>query len=62
MFFGWRPFQFFNALDALVAQIIYFVEKLPEEWTANWEELKAESPRAWNDIPGTSVNPSRLRD
>ena len=54
MVFGSRPFHFFSDIDALVAQMINFVEELPVEWTAEWERLKKKSGDNWDHISSTS--------
>ena len=51
-----RPFQFLSEIDVLVAQMINFVEKLPVEWTAEWDRLKKNSRHNWDHIPSMSLS------
>lgn len=41
--------------------MINFVEELPVEWTAEWERLKNNSGRKWEDIPGTESSKLEAR-
>lgn len=52
MIMGTIPFQFLGDVDVLVAQMIHFVEDLPEEWKPEWERMKKRSGRNFDDIPG----------
>lgn len=42
---GKRPFQWLWDVDYLVAQMIHFVEDLPDEWRLKWAEIKQEAGR-----------------
>ena len=49
---GKRPFQWLWDVDRLVAQMIHFVEDLPDEWRPKWAGMKREAGRKHEDIPG----------
>ncbi|KAH6846962.1 kinase-like domain-containing protein [Chaetomium sp. MPI-CAGE-AT-0009] len=48
---GNRSFQWLFYEDNLVAQMIHFVEDLPDEWRLKWAEMKREAGRKHDDIP-----------
>ncbi|KAK4138477.1 kinase-like protein [Trichocladium antarcticum] len=50
---GKRPFQWLWDVDYLAAQMIHFVEDLPDEWRHKWAEMKEAAGRKHEDIPGT---------
>jgi len=49
---GKRPFQWLWHVDYLVAQMIHFVEDLPDEWRLKWAKMKQEAGRKHEDILG----------
>ncbi len=41
-------------MDFLVAQMIHFVEDLPDEWQLKWAEMKEAAGGEHEDIPGAA--------
>lgn len=54
MIFGGKPFMAFQDDTFLVAQMINFVEDLPEEWKETWLKMKEKSENSY-DIPGEQI-------
>ena len=44
--------MYLGDMDFLVAQMIHFVEDLPDEWRPQWEEMQKSTGRIRDDIPG----------
>ncbi|KAK4152735.1 kinase-like domain-containing protein [Chaetomidium leptoderma] len=59
---GKRPFQWLWDVDYLVAQMIHFVEDLPDEWRPRWAEIKKEAGRKHEDIPDRMTGRSKLEE
>lgn len=55
MVFGGKPFMAFQVDSFLVAQMINFVEDLPEEWKEQWLQMKEKSENSYDDIPGEQI-------
>lgn len=55
MVFGGKPFIAFQDDSFLVAQMINFVEDLPEEWKEQWLQMKEKSENSYDDIPGEQI-------
>jgi hypothetical protein len=56
---GTRAFMYLGDMDFLVAQMIHFVEDLPEEWRPQWEEMQKSTGRIRDDIPGMASSSRR---
>ncbi|KAK4039482.1 kinase-like domain-containing protein [Parachaetomium inaequale] len=59
---GSRPFMYLGDMDFLVAQMIHFVEDLPEEWRPQWEQMQKSTGRIRDDIPDRMTGPSKLEE
>ncbi|KAK3296451.1 kinase-like domain-containing protein [Chaetomium fimeti] len=56
------PFNHLGDMNALVGQMIHFVEDLPAEWRPQWECMKQAATRSWDHIPAQMPAQSKLEE